>query len=71
MTGRLYRHRFHWASERRFAWPVGRPPKKPVVWYHDFKYQAKTWDRSRRVVTKLEWHLPREPGGNNEKSFMG
>ena len=40
--------------------PVGRPPKacpetvegKPVVWYHDFKYQAKTWDHSRRVVAK-------------------
>ena len=36
--------------------PVGRPPKKPVVWYHDFKYQAKTWDQSRRVVAKVEWH---------------
>jgi hypothetical protein len=36
--------------------PVGRPPKKPVVWYHDFKYQAKTWDQSRRVVAKGEWH---------------
>ena len=35
---------------------VGRPPKKPVVWYHDFKYQAKTWDQSRRVVAKVEWH---------------
>ena len=36
--------------------PVGRPPKKTVVWYHDFKYQAKTWDQSRRVVAKVEWH---------------
>ncbi len=36
--------------------PVGRPPKEPVVWYHDFKYRAKTWDQSRRVVAKVEWH---------------
>ncbi len=35
---------------------MGRPPKKPVVWYHNFKYQAKTWDQSRRVVAKVEWH---------------
>ncbi len=21
--------------------PMGRPPKKPVVWYHDLKHQAK------------------------------
>jgi len=43
--------------------PMGRPPKKPVVWYHDFMYQAKTWDQPRRVVAKVEWHrgelLPR------------
>ena len=26
--------------------------KRPVVWYHDVKYQAKTWDQSRRVVAK-------------------
>ena len=30
--------------------PLGRSPKKPVVWHHDFKYQAKTWDQSRRAV---------------------
>jgi hypothetical protein len=36
--------------------PVGRPPKKPVVRYHDFSYQAGSWDRSRRVVAKVEWH---------------
>lgn len=43
--------------------PVGRPPKKPIVWYHDFQYQAGSWDRPRRVVAKVEWHrgelLPR------------
>ena len=34
--------------------PVGRPSNKPVVWYHDFLYQAGSWDKSRRVVAKIE-----------------
>jgi hypothetical protein len=36
--------------------PVGRPAKKPTVFYHRFRYQAKSWDRVRRVVAKVEWH---------------
>jgi hypothetical protein len=36
--------------------PVGRPPQKPVVRYHDFTYQAASWDKARRVVAKVEWH---------------
>jgi len=36
--------------------PMGRPPKKPIVWYHDFAYQASSWDKPRRVVAKVEWH---------------
>ena len=36
--------------------PVGRPPKKPVVRYHDFVYRAQSWDIPRRVVAKVEWH---------------
>ena len=36
--------------------PVGRPPKKPIIWYDDFWYQARSWDRPRRVVAKVEWH---------------
>jgi len=36
--------------------PIGRPPKKPIIWYHDFQYQAKSWDHPRRVVAKVEWH---------------
>jgi len=36
--------------------PVGRPPKKPVVLYHSFWYQAASWDQSRRVVAKVEWY---------------
>jgi len=35
---------------------VGRPPKKPIVWYHDFHYQAGSWDHPRQVVAKVEWH---------------
>ena len=36
--------------------PVGRPPKRPVILYDDFWYRAGSWDRARRVVTKVEWH---------------
>ncbi len=36
--------------------PVGRPSNKSVLWYHDFLYQAGSWDRPRRVVAKVEWH---------------
>jgi len=36
--------------------PLGRPPKKPVVLYHSFQYKAASWDKSRRVVAKVEWH---------------
>jgi len=31
-------------------------PRHPVVTYHDFIYRAGTWDRPRRVVSKIEWH---------------
>jgi hypothetical protein len=36
--------------------PVGRPSNTPVVWYAGFFYQAKSWNRARRVVAKVEWH---------------
>jgi hypothetical protein len=36
--------------------PVGRPSHKPKVFYHSFQYQAKSWQRFRRVVAKIEWH---------------
>jgi hypothetical protein len=36
--------------------PVGRPPNRPIVLYHDFSYRAASWDRPRRVVAKVEWH---------------
>ena len=36
--------------------PVGRPPEKPIICWSEFSYQAGSWDRSRRVVAKVEWH---------------
>ena len=36
--------------------PVGRPPNKPIVKYHSFRYQAASWNIDRRVVAKIEWH---------------
>jgi hypothetical protein len=36
--------------------PVGRPPKTPIVPYHEFEYHAATWSRERRVIAKVEWH---------------
>jgi len=36
--------------------PVGRPSKKPLVRYHHFAYQAKSWDKPRRVVAKVTWY---------------
>jgi len=36
--------------------PVGRPSHQPTVFYESFYYQAKSWDKPRRVVAKVEWH---------------
>ncbi len=36
--------------------PVGRPPQHVRRYYFSFDYQARSWDRSRRVVAKIEWH---------------
>jgi Transposase DDE domain group 1 len=36
--------------------PVGRPPKKPIIYYASFRDQASGWTRARRVVVKVEWH---------------
>ena len=35
---------------------VGRPPRKPIVLYESFQYNAASWHRTRRVVAKIEWH---------------
>ena len=36
--------------------PMGRPPQRPIVRYDDFRYQAASWQRPRRIVAKVEWH---------------
>ena len=36
--------------------PVGRPPRKPKVFYASFRYQAKSWECARRVVVRVAWH---------------
>ena len=45
-----------WEIQHLLTRPVGRPPRKPIIWYDDFWYQAGSWDRARRVVAKVEWH---------------
>ena len=35
--------------------PVGRPPNYVRRFYHDFEYQAASWDKVRRVIAKVEW----------------
>ncbi|MDA0769922.1 MAG: IS1380 family transposase [Chloroflexi bacterium] len=36
--------------------PAEWPSRKPIVYYHDFIYQAQSWSVPRRVVAKVEWH---------------
>ncbi len=53
----------HNKIEHLMTRPVGRPPQKPIVLYHSFQYRAASWNKSRRVAAKIEWHagelLPR------------
>jgi hypothetical protein len=46
--------------ERKIArWlkrPVGQPSHKPKVFYHSFRYPARSWACDRRGVVKVEWH---------------
>jgi hypothetical protein len=46
----------HEQVEHLLTRPVGRPPRKPIVLYESFRYQAGSWDKPRRVVVKVEWH---------------
>jgi hypothetical protein len=41
----------HWLRR-----PVGRPSRKPKVFYYNLRYQAGSWECARRVVVKVEWH---------------
>ena len=36
--------------------PVGRPPHEVRRYYASFAYRAQSWDKSRHVVAKVEWH---------------
>jgi Transposase DDE domain group 1 len=36
--------------------PVGRPPHEVRRYYASFRYQAQSWNKSRLVVAKVEWH---------------
>jgi len=36
--------------------PVGRPPKEVRRYHASFSYRARTWDKPRRVVARVEWH---------------
>jgi hypothetical protein len=36
--------------------PVGRPSKKPKIFFHAFSYRAASWKKPRRVIAKVEWH---------------
>jgi hypothetical protein len=40
----------------RLRRPVGRPPRKPKVFYHSFRYRTGSGHCARRVVAKVEWH---------------
>jgi len=47
----------HDAVKHLLRRPVGRPSHKPKVFYHSFRYRAGSWQKERRVVAKVEWHL--------------
>jgi hypothetical protein len=46
--------------ERKIApWlkrPVGRPSRRPKVFYYNLRYRAGSWECARRVVVEVEWH---------------
>jgi hypothetical protein len=46
--------------QESIAWllkrPVGRPPDEVRRYYASFSYRAGSWNRTRRVVAKVEWH---------------
>ena len=36
--------------------PTGRPPHEVRRYYASFSYRAQSWNKSQRVVAKVEWH---------------
>jgi hypothetical protein len=47
-------------AERKIAYllrrPVGRPSRKPMVFYHSSRYRAGSWHYAPRVVANVEGH---------------
>ena len=58
--GYAIRLRSNQVLQREIAPRLIRPKEwlspKPIVSYHDFVYQAQSWNVARRVVSKVEWH---------------
>ena len=48
----MLQERIGWLLKR----PVGRPAHEVRRFHTDFRYQAGSWTRPRRVVAKVEWH---------------
>ena len=46
--------------QERIGWlltrPIGRPPNEVRRYYASFSYEAGSWNKARRVVTRVEWH---------------
>jgi hypothetical protein len=51
-TGRVLRDRIGYLLQR----PVGRRSHEVRRYFASFGYQAQSWKKPRRVVTKVEWH---------------
>ncbi len=51
-TNRVLQDRIGYLLKR----PVGRPPHEVRRYYASFSYQAQSWNKSRHVVAKVEWH---------------
>ena len=50
--------------------PTEGPSPKPIVSYHDFTYQAQSWNVSRRVVAKVESHQGRTVSQSGLHSYQ-
>ena len=48
----VLQHRIGYLLKR----PVGRPLHEVRRYYASFRYQARSWNKPRRVVAKVEWH---------------
>jgi hypothetical protein len=48
----VLQHRIGYLLKR----PVGRPSHEVRRYYASFRYQARSWNKPRRVVAKVEWH---------------